>query len=126
MQMKFRIKHQKPIAAFMLLLMSAQTLLPDTALSLTSVPSQPEVSSFKQAGVSDMVDPFTGNFSYNLPLMDVDGYPLNLNYSAGSGIDDEASWVGLGWSLNVGAVTRQLRGIADDLSGDEFTTEQYT
>lgn len=126
MQMKFRIKHQKPIAAFMLLLMGAQTLLPVTALALTSGPTQPEASSFKQAGVSDMVDPFTGNFSYNLPLMDVDGYPLNLNYSSGSGIDDEASWVGLGWSLNVGAVNRQLRGIADDLSGDEFTTEQYT
>ena len=120
--MKHRIKNQKLIAAFLLTLIGLQTLLPVTALALTSGPSQPEASSFKQAGVSDMVDPFTGNFSYNLPIMDVDGYPLNLNYSAGSGMDDEASWVGLGWSLNVGAITRQLRGIPDDMSGDVFTT----
>src|SRR5690349_6813375 len=118
MQMKHRLKYRKPIAAFLLILIGAQTLLPVTALALTSGPSQPEASSFKQAGVSDMVDLFSGNFSYNLPVMDVDGYPLNLNYSSGSGIDDEASWVGLGWSLNVGAITRQLRGIADDMSGD--------
>ncbi|THU38418.1 hypothetical protein FAM09_17260 [Niastella caeni] len=124
--MKHRLKYQKPIAAFLLTLIGLQTLLPVTALALTSGPSQPEASSFKQAGVSDMVDLFTGNFSYNLPLMDVDGYPLNLNYSAGSGIDDEASWVGLGWSLNVGAINRQLRGIPDDMSGDMFTTEHYT
>ncbi len=124
--MKHRIKNQKLIAAFLLTLIGLQTLLPVTALALTSGPSQPEASSFKQAGVSDMVDPFTGNFSYNLPIMDVDGYPLNLNYSAGSGMDDEASWVGLGWSLNVGAITRQLRGIPDDMSGDVFTTEHYT
>ncbi|WP_205509785.1 hypothetical protein [Longitalea arenae] len=124
--MKHRVKYQKPIAAFLLLLIGTQTLLPATALALTSGPSQPEASSFKQAGVSDMVDPFTGNLSYNIPLLDVDGYPLNLNYGAGSGMDDEASWVGLGWSLNVGAITRQLRGIADDMSGDEFTTEHYT
>jgi hypothetical protein len=124
--MKHSVKYQKPIAAFLLLLMGAQTLLPATALALTSGPSQPEASSFKQAGVSDMVDPFTGNLSYNLPLLDVDGYPLNLNYGAGAGMDDEASWVGLGWSLNVGAITRQLRGIPDDMSGDEFITEHYT
>ena len=126
MQMKHRIKYRKPIAAFMLIVIGVQTLLPVTALALTSGPSQPEASSFKQAGVSDMVDLFSGNFSYNLPVMDVDGYPLNLNYSSGSGVDDEASWVGLGWNLNVGAINRQLRGIPDDMSGDAYVTEHYT
>src|SRR5215831_3370976 len=36
-----------------------------------SGPSQPEMSSFKSVGNDNMVDLFTGDFSYNIPLMDV-------------------------------------------------------
>lgn len=84
-------------------------------------PTQPEVSGFTPIGVSDMVDPFTGDFTYNLPLMNVEGYPLNIAYSGGIGMDQEASWVGLGWNLNVGSVVRNMRGLPDDFSGDEIT-----
>ncbi|HEY0679884.1 MAG TPA: hypothetical protein VGD17_16485 [Chitinophagaceae bacterium] len=124
--MKKRTKNQKLIAFFLLVTFCIQTFFPATVLALTSGPSQPEAKSFKAAGVSDMVDLFTGNFSYNLPLLDVDGYPLNLNYQSGTNIDDEASWVGLGWNINVGAINRQIRGIPDDASGDEVETEHYT
>ncbi|NII25343.1 hypothetical protein HB364_09640 [Pseudoflavitalea sp. X16] len=119
-------KYRKGIAAFLFTILVAQTLLPVTALALTSGPAQPESSLFQPAGVSDMVDMFTGDFNYNLPVLDIDGYPINLSYQSGAGMDDEASWVGLGWGLNVGAITRQLRGIPDDLSGSAYETEHYT
>ena len=124
--MKSRSKYRKLIAYFMLILFSIESFFPGSAYALTSGPAQPESKSFKQAGISDMVDLFTGNFNYNLPLMDVDGYPVNLSYQSGSNIDDEASWVGLGWNINVGAINRQLRGIPDDMGGDIVQTEHYT
>ncbi len=82
-------------------------------------PDQPEVQSFTPVGISDMVDPFTGDFSYNIPLLDVDGYPLNISYSAGVSMDQEASWVGLGWNLNPGVMNRTLRGLPDDFNGQD-------
>ncbi len=50
--------------------------------------------------------------------MDV-GYPINLSYGSGTGMDDEASWVGTGWSLNPGTVNRTMRGIPDDFDGSK-------
>ncbi|MHB8205939.1 hypothetical protein [Mucilaginibacter sp.] len=99
---------------------------PAVSYALTSGPSQPEARSFQPAGTSDMVDLFSGDFKYNVPLFDIDGYPVNLNYASGSGMDDEASWVGLGWNVNVGAINRQVRGIPDDMSGDNIESDNYT
>jgi hypothetical protein len=100
--------------------------IPVSVYALTSGPAQPEAQSFQPAGVSDMVDLQTGDFKYNIPLMDVDGYPLNLSYQSGAGMEDEASWVGLGWTLNTGAINRQVRGVPDDMSGDLVETDHYT
>lgn len=82
-------------------------------------PDQPEVQSFTPAGTDDMVDPFSGSFSYNIPIMDIDGYPINLAYSAGVGMEQEATWVGLGWNLNPGVINRNMRGIPDDFNGKD-------
>ena len=57
-------------------------------------PSQPEMSSFKSVGSNDMVNLFTGDFSYNIPLLDVGGYPVNIFYDGNIGMEQEASWVG--------------------------------
>jgi hypothetical protein len=81
-------------------------------------PTQPEVQTFSQASAADMVNPSNGSFSYNLPLMDAGGYPINLFYNAGPSMDQEATMVGLGWNLNMGAITRTMRGLPDDFSGD--------
>lgn len=91
------------------------------AHALTSGPSQPEAESFQQVDVSNMVDPFTGNFSYNIPLLEVGGYPINLSYASDITMDQEATWAGLGWNVNVGAITRGLRGLPDDFWGDTIT-----
>lgn len=87
-------------------------------------PSQPEMSSFKPAGTSDMVNLFTGDFSYNIPLMDVGGYPINIFYDGGVSMEQEASWVGLGWNINPGNVNRNMRGVPDDFNGEEKLTQE--
>lgn len=93
------------------------TTVPSNPGESNGGPDQPEVQSFTPIGTSEMVDPFTGDFSYNIPLMDVDGYPINMAYSAGVTMDQEASWVGLGWNLNPGVVNRSMRGLPDDFNG---------
>lgn len=124
MQIKRR---KKIIAIFFLTLLSVQIITPTVAFALTSGPSQPEMSKFQPAGVSDMVDLFTGDLKYNIPLLDVGGYPVNLAYNSGSGMDEEASWVGMGWSLNPGTVNRTMRGLPDDFDGSngDVITKDY-
>lgn len=124
--MKVRTKRGRvSIACFFLGLLIIQLVTPMVTWALTSGPAQPEAKQFQPAGTSDMVDLFTGDFKYNIPLLDVGGYPVNLNYQSGVGMDDEASWVGLGWNLNAGAMNRQIRGIADDSDGDTLRSENY-
>lgn len=125
--MKIISGHQKKIAIFLLLVMSFQLFTPLASYALTSGPSQPEMKGFEPIGNSDMVDLFSGDFSYNIPLLDVGGYPVNLAYHSGASLDDESSWVGYGWSLNVGSINRQLRGLPDDFNGtDQQERELHT
>lgn len=88
-------------------------------------PDQPEAHGFTPVGADNMVDLFTGDFSYNIPLMDIDGYPINMAYSAGVGMEQEASWVGLGWSLNPGVINRNMRGIPDDFNGIDKIKQEF-
>lgn len=124
--MRLMLRYKKYIATFFLVVMTSELLIPATAFSLTSGPAQPEMQGFQPIGANDMVDLFTGDFSYNIPLMDVGGYPLNLSYQSGSSLDDEASWVGYGWSLNPGVINRQLRGIPDDFNGSDLMTREQS
>jgi len=102
-----------------------QTFFPNRAMALTSGPTQPEVAGFEPVGTTDMVDPFTGDFIYNIPLLDVEGYPINISYHGGVGMEQEASWVGLGWSLTPGVINKSIRGIPDDFAGDSIEKEIY-
>ncbi len=89
-----------------------------TSFAQTSGPSQPEVQSFQAISVKKMVEPSTGEFQYNIPLVEVGGYPVTLNYNSQIGMDTEASMVGLGFNVNVGSITRNARGLPDDFNGD--------
>ncbi|WP_315814257.1 hypothetical protein [Paraflavitalea speifideaquila] len=80
-------------------------------------PGQPEMDAFTSVGSANMVDLFSGDFSYNIPLLDVGGYPVNLAYRAGVTMDQDASWVGLGWNVNPGTIGRSMRGLPDDFNG---------
>ncbi len=113
----------KIVASYLAVQMIVQLTQPIQLWALTSGPSQPEFNSFTPIGTSDMVNLSSGDFNYNIPIMDVGGYPLNLAYDSGVTMDQEASWVGLGWNLNVGQINRQVRGIPDDFKGDEMIYE---
>ena len=114
----------KPGTIVLSLIFLFQLIYPTLSLALTSGPSTPEVQSFEPVGTTQLVDPFTGDFNYNIPLMDVGGYPINMHYHAGIGMEQEASWVGLGWNINPGVINRDIRGVPDDFNGDEITYEQ--
>jgi len=119
----------KHLAYSFLIIMLIQMFAPTVSYALTSGPTQPEVQGFTQYGTTDMVDPFTGSFSYNIPLLEIPGpdggYPINLAYNSGISMDQEASWVGLGWNLNVGCVNRDMRGLPDDFDGDEVMNKKH-
>lgn len=127
MSYKKKYRFIRKFSFVFLFFMLFQVLEPTMAYALTSGPSQPEVQSFEPFGTSEMVDLFSGDFTYNIPLFELPGpnggYPFNLAYHSGIGMDQEASWVGLGWSLNPGAINRTMRGLPDDFNGDEIRQE---
>jgi hypothetical protein len=120
-------KRRRSLSFFLLSVTLLQLTLPLSTYALTSGPSQPEVQSFQPSGATEMVDLFSGDFTYNIPLFELPGpnggYPFNLSYQAGIGMDQEASWVGLGWSCQPGAMTRQVRGLPDEFKGDDIYTK---
>ncbi|MDR6763825.1 hypothetical protein J2Y38_004049 [Flavobacterium sp. 2755] len=116
-------KFKKTLAVYLAMMILLETFQPMQIYALTSGPTQPEFNAFTPIGTSDMVNLSTGDFNYNIPIMDVGGYPLNLAYNSGASMDQESSWVGLGWNLNVGEISRQVRGLPDDFRGDKMTYE---
>jgi len=111
-------------ACYLLICMAAEVITPTAAWALTSGPTTPEVQSFSPVGATELVNVATGDFGYDIPLLDVEGYPVNLSYSSSVSPDDEASMVGLGWHLNAGGhIIRNVRGLPDDFKGDEIQKE---
>ncbi|MBO6516463.1 MAG: hypothetical protein JJ975_07915, partial [Bacteroidia bacterium] len=123
MKLTMKLNNRRKKALTLLALMGLDILMPLSSFALTGGPSQPEVQSFEPVGTSDMVDVFSGDFNYNIPLLDVNGYPINIAYHAGVSADQEASWVGLGWNINPGTINRSLNGLPDDMNGETITKE---
>lgn len=94
-----------------------------SSLLATDPPSRPQMRGPSAVTYDNFVDPFTGDFHYSIPLFDVGDIPLTINYNAGATMDEESSWVGLGWSLNPGSITRSVRGLPDDFKGDDVVSE---
>jgi hypothetical protein len=112
----------KFLAVLFLLLIVESTMHATVSYALTTGPHQPEYTSYEEPGSTDMVNLLTGDFSFSLPILDVPGpeggFSVPLTYNAGIGTEQEASWVGLGWTLNVGAITRSIVQYPDDASGE--------
>ena len=87
----------------------------------------PEATQFEPVDMTDLVDLKTGDFTYALPAVTIPGapggaYPIALQYHAGILYDQEASWVGLGWNLSPGSVSRIIRGYPDDYKGSPISS----
>ncbi len=121
----YKTRTRRIISIYLLIALFTEILYPTAAMALTSGPSTPEVQSFEPISTSDLVDVFSGDFKYNIPLMDVGGYPINIAYNSGISTDQEASWVGLGWNLNVGNINRGMRGVPDDFNGTDIIKKEY-
>ncbi|NAY93414.1 hypothetical protein GTQ34_16000 [Muricauda sp. JGD-17] len=125
---KTKVSHR--IIALLLTLTFLPSLVPvNMLLASNNGPTTPEAASFEPVDATDMVNLSTGSVSYVLPLMNVPspegGYPLALAYHAGIAMDQEASWVGLGWNLNPGAINRSVNGYADDYNAAQLTEYFY-
>lgn len=122
----FRPKVTKFIALYFAISILSEAIMPSVAFALTSGPKSPDFMSFTPVATTNMVDLGSGNFNYNIPVVEIPGpdgggYSLSLAYNSGVNSEQEASWVGFGWSLNPGSIDRNLRGIPDDSNGDNVT-----
>lgn len=119
----------KAFATFFILEMLVSTVAPTVSYALTAGPTAPEATSFEPVDTTDMVNLATGDFVYNMPLLEVPGpgggYPLSLSYHAGIQPNEDASWVGLGWTLNPGAINRGVNGYADDFDGQTGSVRTF-
>lgn len=112
----------RKLAIVTLFSMFVQLVTPVAAFALTSGPSAPEFSSFEPVATNNMVDLFSGDFTYNIPVLDIPGahgggYAMSLSYHSGASLEEEASWVGYGWTLNPGAINHGKQGFSDDWNG---------
>lgn len=94
---------------------------------LTNGPEQPEYQGFTNSAPKDLVNLYTGDLNYTIPLVEVPGrgdrYSLAMEYVAGIPLEMEASWVGLGWNLKPGAITRDLNMYPDDFNAGRQRSE---
>ena len=114
----------KCIALFLSFNLLFEIAFPTIAYALTAGPDSPEFSSFEPVATTDMVNLFSGEFNYNLPVIEIPGpdgagYALSLSYHSGTSSEEEASWVGYGWTLNPGAINRSVRGFPDDYKAQQ-------
>ncbi|PCH91430.1 MAG: hypothetical protein COB85_09050, partial [Bacteroidetes bacterium] len=110
-------------AVLLLLMLTLRVIEVDAQ---TSGPIQPEFSNFEPVSTTNMVNEFTGSFTWNLPILEIpgpdgSGYALSLSYHSGASPVEEASWVGYGWTLNPGSIIRNTRGFPDDYKGAKIT-----
>ncbi|WP_298537760.1 hypothetical protein [uncultured Algibacter sp.] len=100
-----------------------QTQLPDL------MPNSPNVEAMQQYG-NYPVGHYTGIPSINIPLYVIKSgditVPISLSYHAsGIKVSQEASWVGLGWSLNAGGSLSKQKRSFDDFGHYESTNYHF-
>jgi hypothetical protein len=119
----------RAIAIFLLTIFLPSILPLNLLYASNNGPVAPEATGFEPIDAKDMVNLVTGDFSYVLPLLNVPspegGYPVSLAYHAGIAVDQEASWVGLGWALNPGSLNRGVNGVPDDWKSTKINQIVY-
>lgn len=127
--MKSIRQHLRVVSVYLLINIINYVLFPTISFALTSGPTTPEAFSFEPVDTSDLVNLQSGDFTYSIPVIDVPGpaggYPVALSYHAGIQADQESSWVGLGWNLNPGSISRFVNNYPDDWAGVKTTVRDY-
>src|SRR5437879_4397707 len=96
-----------------------------------AIPPSPTAYSFTKYG-DIPVNMYTGAASVDIPIWTVKGVdlaaPVSLSYHGGGiKVQEEASWVGLGWNLSAGgSITRSVRGVHDESADYPFNTFPVT
>ena len=96
-----------------------------------NIPKSPEVASFMRY-MESPISLYTGTVDVSIPLytIEVDNIkvPITLSYhNAGAKVEEEASWVGLGWNLNAGGcIFRAIKNIPDDFPRGWLTDDDMT
>ncbi|MEM9921255.1 MAG: RHS repeat-associated core domain-containing protein, partial [Bacteroidota bacterium] len=112
----YQLKFQY-ILFFAIVLLSASrsfAQINSTQSPMVNLPAAPEASALKEY-IDIPVSEYTGTANVNIPLHTFKtkeiSIPISIGYhSAGNRVTEEASWVGLGWSLNAGGViTREIK-----------------
>ena len=111
-------KAEATLSKFLLASILCQLFYPTVSFSRNFSTSSVPVAS----PLSGLVDGYTGDFNYSVPLLSVPGpngesVPITASYHAGIGVNQKASWIGLGWDYNPGEISRSIIGSPDDYNG---------
>jgi hypothetical protein len=92
---------------------------------IPNAPLPPSAFSFQQFG-SYPLSEYTGKVNISIPIFQISSgeinVPISISYSTGGiKVNQEASWVGLGWNLDFGGIYQQINDI-DDFAGTEPLT----
>ncbi|TCK68077.1 hypothetical protein DFQ05_1862 [Winogradskyella wandonensis] len=110
-----KVKFSHRVIAVFLTVSFLSSIFPSNfAYASNGGPGSPEAAGFEPVDATDMVNLTNGNLSYVLPLMSVEDFPVTLSYHAGITTDMDASWAGLGWYINPGAINRSVTNTPDD------------
>jgi YD repeat-containing protein len=83
-------------------------------------PGRPNYETFRMDKLTSQGDAsYSGDLNLSIPLLVVPGrhghdFAINISYNSHITQSQLASWVGLGWNLDIGAVERTIQGRADD------------
>jgi RHS repeat-associated protein len=86
--------------------------------------TDPSITYFPEAKSGGTVD-YKGDFRWSENIMTVPGrnglsFDLNLSYKSGILVEQESSWVGLGWDLSIGCVARAVVNYPDEYDAGFF------
>lgn len=120
MILSFLRKSERPVSTALILCLVFEFTFPHTSRAGTLSSGGGTVAS----SLSGMVDGYTGDFRYSVPLLTVPGpngesVSIAANYRAGITVNQRASWMGLGWDYNPGEISRQVVNVPDDYNGRE-------
>ncbi|MFO0433832.1 MAG: hypothetical protein ACK5ZT_01200, partial [Sphingobacteriaceae bacterium] len=113
---------QRIFATLCLVLIINETAFSSVLVFTNANSSYSQSSAPLSEEADSMVDLYTGDFHYSVPLLSVPGpngenVPIVANYNAGIKMNQKASWLGLGWDYNPGEISRSVVGAPDDYSG---------